>query len=255
MQQLRARIAASLAGAPRRGASNREDALAVFERRVAAAPSERRSRALRKAVRKAAASVPADQATDLLRTLPERVGSRILAALVTRFAAGEDAEFRALVAEGDTARQATDWEGAECAYASALALYPLHAGYWIQLGHMRKELKRFAGAEAAYRSARALGAGPKEIDRHLAFVCRETGAEPGDQPAPTGTLPLDDPPIEPEVRGLWELMLDDPCDDTSAAGLMRLSPKRRIVEHLLDHPRFVARNRGFLDLLATGGEA
>ncbi|MEL7172197.1 MAG: hypothetical protein AAFN05_04425 [Pseudomonadota bacterium] len=254
MQHFRARIAAAFAGPLARRRQTQDQALARFERAVAAVPADRQAPALRAAVRAAAASVGEAEAPSLLRCLPETVEERALAALVTRFAAGNDPGFRKLIAEADAARERSDWGRAAAAYTAALELYPLHAGYWVQLGHMRKELRQFAGAEAAYRSARTLGAEPGEVEPHLAFVCRETGAEPGDRPRATGRLPLDTPPIEPEARGLWETMLDSPCDDTAAATLMRLSPKRRLVAHLLDNPRFAPRNRGLLALIAEGGE-
>lgn len=255
MQHFRARIAAAFSRNPSRGRAGQEEALARFEKAVAAAPAARKAPALRAAVRAAAASVGRENAPVLLRCLPETVEERALAAVITRFAARNDSGFSELIAEADQARERQDWEGAATAYSAALSLYPLHAGYWVQLGHMRKELRQFPGAEAAYRSARTLGAEPREVERHLAFVCAETGAAPGERPVATGPLPLDTPPIEPEARGLWETMLDSPCDDATAAMLMRLSPKRRLVEHLIERPCFTARNRGLLALIAEGGEA
>ncbi|MEM9764077.1 MAG: hypothetical protein AAF968_16475, partial [Pseudomonadota bacterium] len=90
MQHFRARIAAAFAGAMARGRQTQDQALARFERAVAAAPARRQAPALRAAVRAAAASVAEAEAPALLRCLPETVEERALAALVTRFAAGND---------------------------------------------------------------------------------------------------------------------------------------------------------------------
>ncbi|MEM6946138.1 MAG: hypothetical protein AAF565_20520, partial [Pseudomonadota bacterium] len=185
---------------------------------------------------------------------PELARNRADGALVTVAAARHDPLFQARVREGDASREAAAWPAAAGSYRAALDLYPLHPGYWIQLGHVRKELGLTHGAEAAYRSARALGASADEVEQHLLFVCSLNGVELGNAPLQTGSLPLDEPPIEIEARALWETFLDGPCEDETAALLMRLSPKRRLVEHLLDHPDFAARNRGLLAMLIeTGG--
>ncbi|MEM7496866.1 MAG: hypothetical protein AAF371_02595 [Pseudomonadota bacterium] len=252
------RVAATYSAPPPAGGAQKgsalETAAQAFRSALEAEGPDLSKRRLRALVRSAAAAVPADQAPSLLRTLPEAVQGRGLAARVAELAARLDPEFLAHVAVGDAARDAADWGHAASAYAAALDLFPFHPGYWVQLGHMRKELRQFAGAEAAYRSARALGSAEAALAPHLAYVCGETGCEPGQRPAAAGPLPLDEPPLEPEARALWHLFTDSPCSDEKIAELLRIALKRSLIERLIAEPRFPERKRGLSALLVeTGG--
>ncbi len=86
----------------------------------------------------------------------------------TRRAASGDVTFKALVATADQARDRGDWAEAARSYHRALSLYPLHGGYFLQLGHVLKEQGANLAAEVAYRNAVCLG--ELAAAEYLAFV-------------------------------------------------------------------------------------
>ena len=94
--------------------------------------------------------------------------ARLIEAEQTRALADE--QFLLQVAEGDLQRDERNWQAAEAAYASALALYPYQRSYWVQHGHAAKELERFDAAEVSYRTACALGEPLLDLREHFAFV-------------------------------------------------------------------------------------
>ncbi len=109
--------------------------------------------------------------------------------------ANKDPKFRALVVEGDSARDRRDWSHAEYCYWRALQLYPLHPGYRIQYAHMLKERADYVGAELNYRSALASGAAWDEIEQHVEFVSlRNGGGIASGRSMDLNVLPLDAPP-------------------------------------------------------------
>ncbi|MEM6677991.1 MAG: hypothetical protein AAF675_08970 [Pseudomonadota bacterium] len=234
------------------GAAPLERAAAVFRDRVLSARPERMTRSIDNALSAALRLVGDAAAPGLLRTLPHLFEDRAFAARVSTRAAKHDPAFIARIAEADAHRARAAWLEAATAYRAALELYPLHGGYWTQLGHMRKEAGLMALAEAAYRSAAALSSPAQDWAEHLAFVCRETGAEVEVAPADAtlgAARPLDAAPIEIEARALWETFLDCPCSDERLAEAMRHPSKRRLIESLIEEPSFIERNRGFLALL------
>jgi ABC-type polysaccharide/polyol phosphate transport system ATPase subunit len=93
-------------------------------------------------------------------------------------AALTDERFRALVQQGDWARDRRDWARAAADYAAALALYPYQRSYWVQLGHAEKERGQMREAEIAYRTAVALGEPLADVESHARFViARQEDAE------------------------------------------------------------------------------
>lgn len=90
-------------------------------------------------------------------------------------AALTDERFRALVQQGDWARDRRDWAQAAADYAAALTLYPYQRSYWAQLGHMEKEQGHMPRAEIAYRTAVALGEPLADVEPHAAFVIARQG--------------------------------------------------------------------------------
>lgn len=93
-------------------------------------------------------------------------------------AALTDERFRALVQQGDWARDRRDWAQAASDYGAALALYPYQRSYWAQLGHVEKEQGHMRRAEIAYRTAVALGEPLADVEPHAAFVIgRQEGAD------------------------------------------------------------------------------
>ena len=105
-------------------------------------------------------------------TVPAGLGRRALVARARREAGGDPA-FQELVTTADQARYRGEFTAAIAAYRQALARYPLHSGYWTQLGHAWQELGSWCEAEIAYRSAIALG--EREAWVHLAFVVERGG--------------------------------------------------------------------------------
>jgi hypothetical protein len=127
--------------------------------------------------------------------------------LVHRLSA-QDGQFRILVAEADAARDARAWLSATALYGQALALYPGHAGYWLQYAHCLREEGQDVAAEIHYRSARALGATWSDVAPPLLSLAA-SGDQPPPQappaPAPDAENLLDDPPTAEDVRRVWAL--------------------------------------------------
>ena len=88
----------------------------------------------------------------------------------TQHAALTDERFRALVQQGDWARDEAKWDQATEFYEEALSLYPYQRSYWPQLGHSSKEQGDFIKAEVAYRTAIALGEPMADVVEHFDFV-------------------------------------------------------------------------------------
>ncbi len=100
------------------------------------------------------------------------LGRRAQIAREKRLAAADPA-FRELIQSADAARDRGEHGAAAQAYRSALRLYPLHGGYWMQLGHALKETDAWSSAEIAMRDAVALG--EREVEQHLAYVTQRAG--------------------------------------------------------------------------------
>jgi hypothetical protein len=118
-----------------------------------------------------------------------------------------DEEFVQIVAAADESRDQGRWNAAALMYERALHLYPLHHGYRVQWAHMLKEQELFAAAEIQYRSARALGAPPADVDRHLEFVSQRQGH--GWPPPPVlnaRPTPMQEPPTQLLVETLAYLI-------------------------------------------------
>ena len=137
----------------------------------------------------------------------------------SQHAALADEIFRAHVQQGDWARDERNWSKAREHYTQALVLYPYQRSYWVQLGHMNKELSDFVAAEAAYRTAIALGEPKADVEDHLRYVYAQQGAIPQDMryttPKPGGTA--EQPPTLPDFSLLAKLFRPDLLEDDAAA--------------------------------------
>lgn len=100
----------------------------------------------------------------------------------THLVAVRDEGFRVIVQDADWRRDDKEWAKAESIYAQALALFPYQRSYWVQRGHCAKESGNLIGAEAAYRTACALGEPVADIRQHLTFVMNKLGASATDYP-------------------------------------------------------------------------
>lgn len=151
--------------------------------------------------------------------------SRALMIASSQHSALGDERFRALVQQGDWARDERKWDEAAEGYSRALALYPYQRSYWTQLGHMHKEQSRFAEAEIAYRTAVALGEPLADVVEHAEFVIRRQG-DAASAPAlhlPEGDIGLSSlqPPALPDHDVLaW--LLDLPPESDTRSTLARL---------------------------------
>jgi hypothetical protein len=171
-------------------------------------------------------------------------------------AASGDAAFRAFVASGDGHRDAGAWVEAEASYGAAVALYPYQPGYWVQLGHMRKEQGHFAAAEVAYRTAAALGVSPAGVTEHLCFVMAKQGADNGDNPiritTPGETAQL--VPAQPDVlllaRLLWRAQ--DLSDEEMLELLRKAESLDALFAAMVGDPRFVQANVQWLSFMRDG---
>lgn len=82
----------------------------------------------------------------------------------------DDFAFGKAVKLADMARDQRCWRDAYGHYRAALALFPLSAGYTLQMGHCLKEMAFYEAAECAYRSALLLGAPLGDVAEHLMFA-------------------------------------------------------------------------------------
>lgn len=78
-------------------------------------------------------------------------------------------------AAGDAARDRQDWNGAILNYGVALALAPDNTPIRVQLGHVLKEVGRWAEAEAAYRAACLSRPEDAELRLHLGHALKIQG--------------------------------------------------------------------------------
>lgn len=135
-----------------------------------------------------------------------------------------DERFRALVQEGDWARDQRNWQAATEFYAQALALYPYQRSYWVQLGHVEKEQGRYAEAEIAYRTAVALGEPLADVEEHVLFVMEQSGdgSSAYQVHAPSNGIAAEEPPARADIDALMWLMGSDAApDSTDMLRLMR----------------------------------
>lgn len=155
-----------------------------------------------------------------------------------------DERFRLLVREGDWRRDARDWAAAEERYAAALALHPYQRSYWVQLAHVAKERGAFARAEAAYRTACALGEPAADVVEHLRFVVAQGGADPAAwpiHPYRKGAASTQ-VPGRPDVEALaWLLWPGAGIEDAEATDLLRRhGDGDRLAAAMIADPRFAA---------------
>lgn len=160
--------------------------------------------------------------------------------------AAVDSVFRDLIQQADRARDHGEYEAAARDYRRALRLYPLHGGYWMQLGHARKEIGRYGAAELAMRNAVALG--EREGEQHLAFVTRGGGAVYD----PAWIAAIEDywnginldvmatPPTDQDARDAIELLCDrgEVTDDEVLALLRRCTSRRDVLLALFGTTEF-----------------
>jgi tetratricopeptide (TPR) repeat protein len=120
-------------------------------------------------------SEPRGQSGLIERQLVAELQNRTVAKAATDCFAMMDLDFKALTYMADTARDSKRFKQAQAAYASALALYPLHAGYRVQLAHMYKDQGLFEDAEVHYRTALALGCELDQVLEHLTWTAERLG--------------------------------------------------------------------------------
>jgi tetratricopeptide (TPR) repeat protein len=191
---------------------------------------------------------------ELLRQSWRMAPSRQAAIAMTFRAAAEDEEFRHIVADADAARDRGDWPAAGALYGRAVALYPLHHGYLVQLGHMLKEQDRFEGAEIAYRSALTLGAPLLDVARHLAFACERQGYDLGEPPRPApAAAAMQEPPTAFDIDALGHLFWHETtvADADKLALLRACRTCEAAAAMMVADPRFVRRNGQLLKLLKS----
>jgi tetratricopeptide (TPR) repeat protein len=171
-------------------------------------------------------------------------------------AALRDPVFLGLIATGDRHRDAGEWAAAERVYAAALASYPYQPGYWVQLGHMRKEQDAFAEAEIAYRSAAALGVAPGDVVEHLRFVMARQNVSEGDYPiryARAGSA-AEQTPTREDVLLLAKLLWQ--VEDMSAQDMLNLLRKSATCDmafaQMVADPRFERSNANWLGVIQDG---
>ncbi|MGA0602285.1 hypothetical protein ACO2Q3_16375 [Caulobacter sp. KR2-114] len=192
------------------------------------------------------------EAQALLREGWRLAGARQAQIALTYAASAQDAEFAAIAADADAARDRGDFTAAEGLFARALALYPLHHGCQVQHGHMQKDTGRLAGAEIAYRSALALGAPPADVLRHLAFVCERQDVAMGEPARLRGAArPIDEAPAAFDVDALAYLFWHDVgLGEGDMLDILRHAPTcEAAAVRLARDPRFMRRNGALLRMM------
>jgi len=171
-------------------------------------------------------------------------------------AALADPAFCALIARGDSLRDAGDWKPAADAYGEALKMYPYEASYWTQLGHMVKEQGYFALAEICYRTAAAFGAPPHDVQSHFVFVMERQGADQGRWP-----LRFREPvalhrqaPGRPDLLGLARLLWGalHVAEEEELALLRSCASLDELAAAMVADGRFEKANRVWLELVREG---
>jgi hypothetical protein len=164
-----------------------------------------------------------------------------------------DFRFTEHVAAGDRHRDNGQWRAAEAAYAAALSLFPYEHSFWVQHGHMAKELGKFARAEISYRTACALGVVPHDVEEHLRFVMARQQADEGRYPIRfhrTGAT-AQQVPGQPDAmllaRLVWRV---GGMDDEDLLHLLRSSATcDDLLVTMIRDPRFERANRDWLELV------
>ena len=162
---------------------------------------------------------------------------------ITHTAAVRDDAFKLLVSDADWKRDQKLWVKAENAYKKALDLYPYQRSYWVQKGHCAKEAGGYRRAEAAYRTACALGEPFADVEPHLLFTFKKLGTPIKRFPISTysGEAAKDQPPGIPDVelfaRATWHKAQLEPVD---MLGLLQANPTcDQLLASMIDDPRFV----------------
>jgi len=161
----------------------------------------------------------------------------------THSVAVRDDAFMVLIQEADWKRDNKQWEEAEQLYSNALELYPYQRSYWVQKGHCAKEGGAYVRAEAAYRTAAALGEPAHDVRPHILDAFRQQGISPRTYPMHeyTGSAAKDQPPGIPDLelfaRLAWHTAY---LDDTEILELLRkFETLDALLANMIDDPRFV----------------
>jgi tetratricopeptide (TPR) repeat protein len=230
--------------------------------RLATKPDEIVRRTLRLILLRARANSGSQQSLAILRSLPQLAPRRQLAVDISFKAARFDPEFQRFAQEGNAARNAKNWLHGISAYERALALYPLHCGYRVQLSHCFKEHEQFEQAEIGYRNALAQGASLEDVWPHLEYSVHFGGG--GMRIYPPNVVA----DLERHADNTADLDLTHTDDVKSLAWLflgernfqlawlvrmLRAAPRRsEIIEHLMNDPMFSRANRPLLALAGRG---
>jgi hypothetical protein len=188
-----------------------------------------------------------------LRAAPSVARTRVERVALSVEASKQDPDFLSMIRRGDAARDACDWKRAEYEYWCALRLYPYHPGYMVQYGHTLKEQGKLQDAEVVYRSARALGSAPDDVDEHIQFVQFALGHYAPLRPVASDSSDcLEWPPTRQDVEILIALFLHRaPNNLDEVLDLLRAAHTCRAVAVALVHcDAFRAANRELLILLA-----
>ena len=230
--------------------------------RLATKPDDVIRRTLRLILLRARARATAEQSLAIMRSLPQLAPRRPLAVEISFNAARFDPEFQRHAKEGNAARDGGHWSRGISAYERALAFYPLHSGYRVQLSHCLKEDGQFERAEIGYRDALALGASVQDVWPHLEYAVHYGGGAmciyPPDvlaelEKCPDGTAFMD-LSFSDDLKSLaWLFWGETEFSLAWTVRMLRAAPRRtQIIEHLMNDPIFSRSNRSLLALIGRG---
>lgn len=160
----------------------------------------------------------------------------------THTVAVKDDAFQLLVQEADWQRDAKRWAEAESSYSDALRLYPYQRSYWVQKGHCAKEAGAYERAEAAYRTACALGEPLPDVRQHLLYTMKQLSASLKTYPAHVyaSRAGKDQPPGIPDIelfsRSAWHV--EDLADGEILSLIRENSTCDELLATMIGDPRF-----------------
>jgi tetratricopeptide (TPR) repeat protein len=114
-------------------------------------------------------------AATMLEEVPRSTIERPTAIRLTLQVAWQHERFRSLIRQADELKDQSAFETAEVAYRKALAIFPLHRGYQVQLGHSLKEQQKYIEAFFHYCLALSMGERTSNVAEHLLFAASQAG--------------------------------------------------------------------------------
>ncbi len=142
-----------------------DEAMAAYDRAVAAAPDDEDAALHRDALRDATGRIALEPDVSAVM-----IADTMVAVALAAVPSNASAQFRA-----DRARDLRDWHSAAMSYCEHLHDNLRDAPIWLQLGHMLKEMSALDEAIYAYEMAKQLDQDSSDVGVHLADLLMRVG--------------------------------------------------------------------------------